>query len=321
MAESHMEKLRSAIKKFIKNVLLLVPYLNTKIKNYDWLVQVVQNCGFPPGHFYSPIPNLSEIESEAKAIFADKDLEEINLNTEQQVRLLEKIKIFYSDYPYKGNNYDNQRYRYEKSGAYYRYSDSVFLFGMIRNFKPKSIIEVGSGHSSAIMLDTDEFFFDSNIKFTFIEPNPDDRLMDVLRENDKSRCKIIKNKVQSVELDLFQQLGENDILFIDSTHVSKVGSDVNYLIFEVLPTLKSGVLIHFHDIFYPFELPQKWILKAKFFWNENYLLHAFLMNNEKYEIVAFNSYLQKIKTDWFKQEMPECLVEMEETGSIWLQKK
>ena len=153
-----MEKLRSTIKKFIKNVLLLVPYLNTKIKNYDWLVQVVHNCGFPPGHFYSPIPNLSEIESEAKAIFADKDLEEINLNTEKQIRLLEKIKIFYSEYPYTDNNYDNQRYRYKKSGAFYRYSDSVFLFGMIRNFRPKSIIEVGSGHSSAIMLDTDDFF-------------------------------------------------------------------------------------------------------------------------------------------------------------------
>ena len=61
--------------------------------------------------------------------------------------------------------------------------------------------------------------------------------------------------------------------------------------------------------------------EAKFFWNENYLLHAFLMNNEKYEIVAFNSYLQKIKTDWFKQEMPECLIGTEDTGSIWLQKK
>jgi len=318
-----MEKLKSIFKKFIKNILLLVPFVKTRNRDYDRIRLLLYKAGWEPGHFYSPIPNLVDIEREAETIFSDRNLKEVNLNTENQLRLLQKLKMYYSDYPYKTNNYESQGYRYinNKYKAYYRFSDSVFLFCMIRNFNPKKIIEVGSGHSSAIMLDTDERFFNSNTQFTFIEPNPDDRLMEILNESDKIRCNIIKEKVQSVELDLFQQLEENDILFIDSTHVSKVGSDVNYLIFEVLPTLKTGVLIHFHDIFFPFELPKHWVLKNRWFWNENYLLHAFLMNNEKYEIIAFNTYLHKIKTDWFLQEMPECLIGSENTGSIWIQKK
>ena len=89
----------------------------------------------------------------------------------------------------------------------------------------------------------------------------------------------------------------------------------------MLPSLQKGVFIHFHDIFYPFEMPKYWILKNRWFWNENYLLHAFLMNNNKYEIIAFNTYLQRIKADWFKKEMPECLLVAEDTGSIWIRKK
>jgi len=191
---------------------------------------------------------------------------------------------------------------------------------MMRHFKPQRIIEIGSGHSSAIMLDTNEHFFDNKIHCTFIEPFPEERLMQILRESDKLSHQIIKEKVQSVKLEVFQMLNKNDILFIDSTHVSKIGSDVNHLLFEVLPSLKPGVLVHFHDIFYPFELPKHWVLESRYFWNENYILRAFLMNNEKYEIIIFNTYLQKIKPDWFKKEMPECTEKSEGTGSIWLRK-
>jgi hypothetical protein len=134
---------------------------------------------------------------------------------------------------------------------------------MMRTFKPKEIIEIGSGHSSAIMLDTNEICFDNKINLTFIEPYPEERLMKILKDSDKISHTIINKKVQSIDLDTFLSLSENDILFVDSTHVSKVGSDVNFILFEVLPALKPGVLIHFHDIFYPFEMPKHWVLEMQ----------------------------------------------------------
>jgi hypothetical protein len=169
------------------------------------------------------------------------------------------------------------------------------------------------------MLDVNELFFDSSMQMTFIEPYPE-RLFSFLKDADKNTATVLVNKVQEVPLDPFLALEENDILFIDSSHVVKVGSDVNHLVFEILPRLKKGVWIHFHDIFFPFELPQHWIVDHKKFWNESYLLRAFLMNNDSYEITLFNTFLQKTFRSWFDQEMPECLLGEDPTGSIWIRK-
>jgi hypothetical protein len=119
----------------------------------------------------------------------------------------------------------------------------------LRYFKPKQIIEVGSGFSSALMLDVNDI--------DFIDPYPH-RLYSLLKEADAERHNVIADKVQNIDIGVFQKLKENDILFIDSSHVSKIGSDVNFLMFEVLPNIQSGVLIHFHDIFYNFEYPEYW---------------------------------------------------------------
>jgi len=113
-------------------------------------------------------------------------------------------------------------------------------------------------------------------------------------------------------------LKEDDILFIDSSHVSKIGSDLNYIFFEILPHLNSGVLIHFHDIFYPFEYPKKWILERNMVFNENYILRAFLEYNSAFNILIFNDFLQYYYKDWFSENMPLCL--KNQGQSIWLRK-
>jgi hypothetical protein len=110
-----------------------------------------------------------------------------------------------------------------------------------------------------------------------------------LRESDAKRVSIIETPVQEVDLRTFDPLEENDILFIDSTHVMKTGSDVNFELFEVLPRIKKGVLIHFHDIQYPFEYPDEWVYNRKYSWNEIYALRAFLMYNERFRVEFFNS--------------------------------
>ena len=167
------------------------------------------------------------------------------------------------------------------------------------------------------MLDTNNIFFNNKIDLTFIEPYPE-RLYSLMFETDKKQVTIIQSKVQLLLLDNFEKLQAGDILFVDSTHVVKTGSDVNYILFEILPILQSGVLIHFHDIFYPFEYPKSWICTSGHSWNENYFLRAFLTHNKKYNILLYSHYLMLHHKQIF-ESMPMCY--KNGGANLWLQKQ
>ena len=271
----------------------------------------------PPGHFYSPIPSLDEIMQNEEKIFRinSKYLPGIDLNEEEQLRLFKEFKTYYKDLQFKENKVDNLRYFYENPS--YSYSDAIFLYCMIRHLKPRRIIEVGSGYSSCVILDTNEIHFNNTISCTFIEPYPQ-LLESLITNEDKKRIETIPVKLQDVELSRFKCLSADDILFIDSTHVSKVNSDVNRVFFEILPSLNSGVYIHFHDIFFPFEYPRAWIYQG-ISWNEDYMLKAFLQYNTSFETVFFNTFLEHFYKDKFEKDMPLCL--KNKGGSIWIKKK
>lgn len=115
-------------------------------------------------------------------------------------------------------------------------------------------------------------------------------------------------------MSVFEKLEENDILFIDSSHVSKMDSDVNFLFFEILPRLKSGVYIHFHDVFYPFIYPKEWIYEGRAY-NEMYILRAFLMNNAQYKIQLFGHMLEYQCMDKIPKHLKGC-----GSGSLWIKK-
>ncbi|MEO5998773.1 MAG: class I SAM-dependent methyltransferase [Chitinophagaceae bacterium] len=301
------------IKNIIKRYINKLPYIKALIKQAN-----LYDLSNPPGHYYSPIISVEEIKKQENEIFAIKSnkIAGIDLNENEQVRLLNEFAKTYQSIPFTEERQITLRYYYNND--WYRYSDAIFLHLVIRYFKPKSIIEVGSGFSSAVMLDTNDLFFDGAINTTFIEPYPE-RLLSIFTEADNEKHKIIRINLQDVNLEVFDNLEENDILFIDSTHVTKTNSDVNKIFFEILPRLKKGVLIHFHDIFYPFEYPKKWVLEWKGFgWNEDYILRAFLMHNTEYRIVLFNTFLEHFHLEWFREHMPLCL--KDEGGSIWLQK-
>jgi len=106
-------------------------------------------------------------------------------------------------------------------------------------------------------------------------------------------------------------------LFVDSSHVSKIGSDVNRIVFDILPILKPGVLVHFHDVLWPFEYPLQWIMEGKA-WNEAYLLRAFLQYNSHFEIVLLNSFVGNVFKEFMEANMPTFL--KEPGGSLWLRK-
>lgn len=271
----------------------------------------------PNGHFYSPIPARLSVKDDAARIFArwPRTLRAIDLREDDQLRLLEEFRESYQDLPFKAKKEDGLRYYYDNPA--YGYSDGIMLNGMLRHAKPGRVIEIGSGYSSCMLLDTNERWFNNSIKCTFIEPYPD-LLHSLLKEDDTDRVEIIPTRVQDVDPSIFKTLGANDILFVDSTHVSKIGSDVNDIFFNVLPSLAPGVLVHFHDIFYPFEYPKAWA-EAGRAWNEAYLLRAFLQSNSDFEIVMFNTFLQHFHKDYFALHMPLCL---KNTGaSIWLRKR
>jgi hypothetical protein len=250
-------------------------------------------------HYYSPIPAMRDIKKGNFFEIPDK-ISAIDLNEAEQLRLLEEFVPYYNEMPFPEKKNDNLRYYF--LNGYYSYFDGIFLYCMLRHLKSKSIVEIGSGFSSCITLDTNELFFEKRMRCIFIEPFPA-RLKSLIKSNEEYSTEIYETSLQSVPLALFKQLQENDILFIDSTHVTKYKSDVNYIIHEILPEIARGVYIHFHDVFYPFEYPKKWLLEGTS-WNEQYILRAFLEYNTNFKIVLFNTYLQKKHEEKLKQQFP-----------------
>lgn len=275
-------------------------------------------CGFvPPGHYYSPIPPFDEIRRDEARIFGSvsRAIAGIDLHEDEQLALLEQFAKLYPSIPFRDQATPGLRYHYDNQS--YAYSDGVMLHCMLRHLKPKRLIEVGSGFSSCVTLDTNDLFLDGSMQTTFIEPYPE-LLMSLTSDADRARIRIIPKRLQDVDLDVFASLQSGDVLFIDSTHVSRIDSDVNRVFFDILPSLAPGVLVHFHDIFYPFEYPKEWVRFGRA-WNEMYLLRAFLQYNTTFRVVLMNTYLAHFHRPFFEERMP--LVLKNTGGSIWLCKE
>ena len=278
--------------------------------------KIDQQGFFNAGHYYSPIPHREDIKHFKKKNDSLKpQLPDINLNREKQKQILSDYVKFYKDLPFPENKKENFRYFYNND--YFGYSDAIFLFSFLLKNKPKKIIEIGSGFSSAVILDTIENFFPKRPDVIFIEPNPE-RLNNLIFEKDRNNFKLINKKLQETSIDIFSKLKTGDLLFIDSSHVIKYGSDLQTLFFNILPFLPEGVFVHFHDIFYPFEYPYEW-LKKGIYWNEIYFLRAFLSYNYNWEIYFFNTYVSNEFEDIISKNMPQCL--QNKGGSLYIQKK
>jgi predicted O-methyltransferase YrrM len=303
------------LKEAIKGILNSLPYishLNRELRKYKtW---------YPPGHYYNPQVDPKAIEAFSDQVFdtSKKSVHGIDFREQAQLELLDELLPYYKEVPFPVEQ--TSGFRYFLGNGIFSYSDGIFLYMLMRHFRPKRIIEVGSGHSSAVMIDTNERFLDNGVSLTFIEPYPE-RLYSLLKDSDKTKNRIYELPIQQVPLSTFAELEAGDFLFVDSSHVSKTGSDVNFIFFEVLPRLKSGVIIHFHDVFTPMEYPKSWVMKKDswFGFNEIYILRAFLMYNPDFEIIMFNTFLEEHHEEWFQKNMPLCLEN--KGGSIWLRKK
>lgn len=271
----------------------------------------------PPGHFYSPIPDLNEIEAVHDILWPEKlptELPGIDLRADQQLAMFKTIAKLAR--AHEIHEHKTEPWRYYSNNVAYGPGDALVLHGMLRHIRPRRLIEIGSGHSSAMTLDTVEHYLGGNTELTFIEPYPE-LLESLLRAGDRSHATIIGQPLQEVPLDTFAALQSGDVLFIDSTHVLKTGSDVAWLYGTVLPTLNEGVYVHIHDIFYPFEYPEEWVMEGRA-WSEAYVLRAYLTHNTDFQIELFNSWLASFHEDLIEEQLPPMTVNP--GGALWLRR-
>lgn len=294
------------------------------LRNFDYVKELEYKINlteenkmlFPPGHVNSPIVALDEIRKREQEIWQEETSESIpgiKLNRISQQDLVKSFSTFYREIPFNPGKKRGLRYYFENE--FYSYCDGIFLYSMLRKFQPKRVIEIGSGFSSALMLDTSERFLANNTEFTFVEPHLQ-RSPFLINEKSNKRVEIYEAALQDVDLSIFSKLELDDFLVIDSSHVVKTHSDLVFIFFHILPHLKSGVIIHFHDIFFPFEYPKGWVYEGRN-WNEAYFLRCFLMYNPAFDILLFSDFLHQVSPEVFAT-MPLC---KENTGgSFWIRK-
>lgn len=312
----------------IREALKSIPGLHRIGRSLRWFGRMVRIhwsedrifLTYPPGHYYSPLPHLGDLDRHLQALESVVELPGINLHHDDQLAWLNRFAVYTQDWPLKSDT--TAPLRYFNENHYLPSGDAFVLAGFLRELKPKRVVEVGSGYSSALMLDVASHFDTGGTQFTFIDPDPS-RLKHLLTSEDWKRAKIIEKPVQTVALETFTSLESNDILFIDSSHVSKAASDLNHIFFEVLPCLKRGVYIHFHDVFWPFEYPRDWLIDNGIAWNEAYLTRALLLGGDRFRIVFHLSYLEKVAAHSVTQLLPAEMLPNKSTGapgSIWIQK-
>ena len=268
----------------------------------------------PPGHFYSPVPDLADVERDAERIFAEvTHLPGVELREGAQLATFAALAALAREAPLPARVGDG--HRYATDNLYYGPGDAMMLQAMLRSLRPSRYLEVGSGWTTALALDTSERFLGGAMAVTAIEPYPE-LLEGVLRPGDP--VEILARPVQDVPLDTFAALRAGDVLFVDSSHVVKTGSDVHHLFTKVLPVLCAGVVVHVHDVFWPFEYLRHWISEGRA-WNEAYLLHAFLMYNDTFEIVLWNHWLATAHPEIVASELPAMLENP--GGALWMRRR
>lgn len=292
----------------------------------DWIEAFVarhfdffQRHGFHvvPNRFDQPVPDTSRLPH--RLWVGPSKLPGIDMRHEAQLALLEEMaaayRAEYETFPLEPGP-DPRRYhivndRFERV-------DGELLWCMVRRFRPRRILEIGAGMSTllsaeALLRNAAE---DGGApgELTAVDPYP----TPVLRRGVPGLTRLLISDAQDLSLERFTELERNDILFIDSSHVLKTGSDVQYLFLEALPCLQPGVVVHVHDIFLPSEFPKDWIKREHRFWTEQYLLQAFLAFNSAFEVLIAASHLHHTNPEALEAAFPSYRRDRAWPASFWM---
>lgn len=241
-----------------------------------------------PNHFYQPIPDTRDLGDETWQ--RRSEMPGVDMREAAQLELLAGFaRLYKSEYDSLARQPTAVPHEFNFGNAQFGSVDAEVLHSVVRHFKPARVFEIGSGNSTyvaaaAALRNRAE---GRDCEVTAFEPYPNE----VLRAGFPGLARLVPAKAQDVPHSEFARLTDGDILFIDSSHVLKIGSDVQYEFLEVLPRLARGVIVHVHDIFLPAEYPRAWVLEQRRFWTEQYLLQAFLAFNDHFEVMWAGSYM------------------------------
>ncbi len=271
-----------------------------------------------PVRFDMPVPDTGALD---RSVWERRsELPGIRMNEDRQLALLQRLAAAYRDeysrFPLEPTA---EPHRYFVNNGGYESVDGEMLYSMIRDIKPRRIFEIGSGNSTYVAADAvlrNAAEGAPECQLIAFEPYPND----VLRAGFPGLSSLVGTLAQDIPLSRFDELEADDILFIDSSHVLKIGSDVQYLFLEVLPRLRTGVVVHVHDIFLPAEYREEWLRKQHWFWNEQYLLQAFLAFNNAFDVLWAASYMHLRHSEALAQAFPSYDRAASWPGSFWLRK-
>lgn len=281
---------RSNVSKFILDIIGVFPITN---------------------HYYEPFYSFKDFK---KPLSQKRSLAGIDFKLSVQLELLKKFK--YNKEIKEINDLPISELNYSFKKGPFLSGDSEMLYNMIRHHKPKRIIEIGCGHSTLMIQHAvKKNNYENNnysCRHTCVEPFENEWLL-------KLDVEVMRIKVEDLDVSFFDILESNDFLFIDSTHMIRPQGDVLFEYLELLPSLKPGVIIHIHDIFSPRDYLEEWLKEGKLFWNEQYLLEAFMSFNSQFEVLLSLNYL---KNDYYLQLSEVCpfLTEEREPGSFWIRR-
>ena len=254
-----------------------------------------------PTHFYFPVPSLKSFEHKNWA--ACRPCAGIDFCLGDQLALLSDDLLPYVSECTFPETPEGDKRAFHFNNGFFERVDAEVAYSMVRQNKPKRIIEVGSGNSTLVLgaaleRNAAEGFPGELIS---IEPNP----APFLKQGVPGLTELIEKRVQEVPLNLFTSLDTNDILFIDSSHVVSMDSDVLHECLRILPELAPGVLVHFHDVFTPQDYPKQFVMKNLCFWGEQYLLEAFLSFSSAYKVIWASSAMQQFHPEILRSAFPE----------------
>ena len=266
--------------------------------------RAMQRAGFnlTPNHFYWPIPDFRQLDH--RNWQALSPMVGVDLRLEEQLQRLDSFVQKYREEMHFPESASDDPTEFHVNNGFFETVDAEVAYSMVRHYKPRRMIEIGGGNSTrlsaaALLRNTQEGFPG---KLFTIEPFPDP----VLRAGFPGLTRLIERPAQEIPLEFFDRLGDGDILFLDSSHVVSVGSDVLYEYLEILPRLHPGVVVHVHDVFLPADYPRQFVMHNLCFWAEQYLLQAFLAFNPAFEVlwsssavhIAHRSALQRLIPYW-----------------------
>ena len=271
----------------------------------------------PPGSAYSPLVDPAEGVRRREQLIArfDGSVAGVDLRTTDQVALLEALLATHA--PASVGEEPVGRARWKRGNGFYPHGDAYVLQALVRHVRPRRVIEVGGGFSTAALLDALDLDGRADeARVTVVEPDPE-RLFSLLREEDRGRLDVVVGEIQDLPLERYAELSAGDVLLIDSSHVLKTGSDVQLLLFEALPLLAPGVLVHFHDVPWPFEYAPEWIEQGRS-WNEAYAVRAFLQFNSAFAVKLHLSHLAGLDPERLAAAAPELAAEV--GSALWIER-